>query len=258
MTDGCYRCGIPEAIGDDDGRCRWPDGVVVTYHEDLQASGLSRLAIATAYDRAAASWRAVCGIDLRRVADPREARIIARSGPIDGRGNVLAWSELPYNATAATVLNQRYDLPESWSNADQLVACIAHELGHAIGLPHLPGTGALMEPVLVLGRHTPQPPDIAAAVARYGPPDIAASDWAEVARLLRPYVIGPWADGLVAASRAIAAPGARVYARERAYAVVVDAFRATYEALVTPRIARLNDAEAAQALLDLAAALARS
>lgn len=257
---GCdCHCGVPEAVGLTAANCRWPAGIVVGYFEDLAIPGMTRAEVAAAFDRAAASWREACGIDLRRVADPAAARIVAGSAPIDGPGRVLAMSELPYNADASTVLRQRYDVPESWTQRDQLEACIAHELGHAIGLSHLPGTGALMEPTLSLGRHKPQPPDVAEAVARYGPPATAdPADWAALGRQLRPYVLGPWADGLVAAARLIAAGEGREQARLAAIVIVESAFRPTFDALVAPRIDGLPDADAARALLKVAESLARS
>ncbi|MFO0887552.1 MAG: matrixin family metalloprotease [Isosphaeraceae bacterium] len=253
MGCGCH-CGVPEAIETNASNCRWPAGIAVGYFEDLQIPGMARDQVAAAFDRAAASWREVCGIDLRRVADPAAARIVAGSSPIDGPGRVLAMSELPYNADASTVLRQRYDVPEHWTQRDQLEACICHELGHAIGLSHLPGTGALMEPTLSLGRHKPRPPDVAEARARYGPPE---TDVDAIAAQLRPYVVGPWADGLVAAARAIADGKGRDFAGVAAYAIVERAVRPTFNALVGPRIAGLPDAEAAQALLAVADRLAR-
>lgn len=166
-------CRARELDRADAGLCRWPFSTIL-YFEDLAFDGLDRATIAATYDAAAAAWAAICGIAFVRVSDPDIADIVAHTGPIDGPFGVLADSELPCGASASTTLSQLFDDAEPWSQEDLsiLLACITHELGHAIGLEHLPGVGALMDPVIHPGVSAPQSPDIAEARRRYGLPPV--------------------------------------------------------------------------------------
>jgi hypothetical protein len=200
-----HACGTPEHQEAAGTLCKWPQGRV-TYHEDLAFVGLTRDQVSACYDRAAQQWAAVCGLEFVRVASPAGANIVARNGAIDGPYGVLAQSQLPCGVSADSTMEQEYDNSEPWSQEglDMLVACMCHEIGHAIGLNHLPGTGALMEPIIVAGRSRPQPADIAEAQARYGPPKPTAAPadgFQALGKSFAPYVVGPFCDGLVQAAK---------------------------------------------------------
>jgi hypothetical protein len=67
------------------------------------------------------------------------------------------------------ILQQRYDSADMRGRA-RILEVAAHEMGHAIGIDHVPvGAGkALMNP-FIQGITEPLGPDIAEAVERYGP-----------------------------------------------------------------------------------------
>ena len=154
-------CGAREQEQTPGNLARWPMGLV-TYFEAMDFPGLARDAVAAAFDAAAGQWTAVAGIVLRRVLDAGQANIVATTGTMDGPYGVLAQSDLPFGVGPTSVLHQLFDDAEPWASEvpGMLVACITHELGHALGLGHLPGTGALMEPIIIPGQVAPQPPDL--------------------------------------------------------------------------------------------------
>lgn len=161
------RCGLPDMMGMGD--CKWPM---------KRVSFLSRLNLGlrdagAVMQQAAEQWNAVCGIELVRVTTESDANIVAddygNTGDQFGRaGGVLADSHLPCGATARTRLQQRYDTGERWTD-EMLLAVACHELGHAIGLPHL-SAGSLLQPYYDPRITKPQKNDIEEVVRRYGPP----------------------------------------------------------------------------------------
>lgn len=119
-------------------------------------------------------WSDVCGLIFQRTENGRPD-ILIDSGRIDGQFGVLAYSGLP-NGTDSQI-GQKYDTQEPWVIASNpprhkidLIAVVAHELGHAIGLVHEPmtGTPALMNPTYNAAIRKPQASDIARAQAFYG------------------------------------------------------------------------------------------
>lgn len=168
---GRYRCGLPDFnLTAGDGPCKWPHANI-TYFADLRLPGMAKEQIKLAYDTAFAQWAAVCNINPIPVDGPGTANIFARSGKgktagLDDRGGTLAWSELPCSVTEQMQLDQMFDEAEDWS-FDMAVAVICHELGHALGLPHL-GKGNLMAPYYDPNVKAPQKGDISEIVALYG------------------------------------------------------------------------------------------
>ena len=165
------RCGLPDfnitGAGD---VCKWPMRNI-TYYENLKLPGITAQQVRLAYDTAFAQWSAVCDIEPVRVDGQERANIFARSGSgrgvnLDDRGGTLAWSELPCGVAENVQLDQMYDEAEDWSFG-MAVAVICHELGHALGLPHL-SNGNLMAPYYDPNCSTPQKGDIAEMVKLYG------------------------------------------------------------------------------------------
>lgn len=129
------------------------------------------------------AWEEVCGLQaiwfdssskaLGYHADGKLEGIVAiNTVRLDGASGVLADSYLPCGTVR---IRQRYDTSEAWINAERppsnridLVRVAAHEIGHAIGLPHI-ANGNLLQPMYSTAIRKPQSGDIAEAVRRYGP-----------------------------------------------------------------------------------------
>lgn len=165
------RCGLPDFnFSAGDKVCKWPHKNI-TYFPDIKLPGISDSQAAQAYEIAFSQWAAVCDIAPERAASAKLANILARSGTgknvgLDNRGGTLAWSELPCDVTANIQLDQMFDESEDWS-FNMAVAVICHELGHALGLPHL-ANGNLMAPYYDPNVTEPQVGDIREIVEIYG------------------------------------------------------------------------------------------
>lgn len=166
------RCGLPDfnitAPGGDP--CKWPMPNISYYHE-VRLPGLTNAQVAEAYDIAFSQWAEVCAIDPVRVDTHKKANIYARSGTgkkngLDNKGGTLAWSELPCGVAENVQLDQMFDEAEDWS-FNMAVAVICHELGHALGLPHL-ANGNLMAPYYDPNVTKPQDGDVAEIIKLYG------------------------------------------------------------------------------------------
>lgn len=166
------RCGLPDfGLTDPNGEpCKWPMTKISYFHE-IKMPGMSDEQVREAYDIAFSQWAEVCNIEPTRVDSPTRANIYARSGVgkkhnLDNRGGTLAWSELPCGVHETIQLDQMYDEAEPWS-FNMAVAVMCHELGHALGLPHL-NNGNLMAPYYDPNVTAPQKGDIEEIVKLYG------------------------------------------------------------------------------------------
>jgi hypothetical protein len=138
--------------------------------------GFTLNAIAGAFKSVYAQISAVCDLRFADVTPhTSNANILITFGPIDGPQNTLAWSELPCGQVAR--VTQKFDTGEKFVIASNpppnkisfgLVAL--HETLHALGVPHLSGGLAVMNPVYNPSVTTLQPLDIAELVTRYGVP----------------------------------------------------------------------------------------
>jgi hypothetical protein len=160
-------CSHPEALTVDPATCRWPMRDLL-YFEAILWPGLDSARVSAAYDEACRRIMAVCGVTLTRTLDPDLARIRAYAGKIDGPGDVLALSQLPLFATAATILYQTFDLDDELP-FELMVVCMCHEICHCLGLGHSVA-GQLMAAYLDGHVKFPQPGDVAELQLRYGPP----------------------------------------------------------------------------------------
>lgn len=158
---GVYICGQIERYETEAFRASpWPRDVQqrLTYHVDVSGytGQLTKSQIDACFSVAWQLWAK--GVDIKpvAVADPSQAYVAIRFGPIDGPSKTLAWSELADGS--ASQRQQLYDSREPFmvqldggrppaSMIDLLrVAC--HEIGHVLGLVHDDQDGsALLAPM---------------------------------------------------------------------------------------------------------------
>lgn len=167
-------CGVPESVlhAAAASLAQWPfKRLTWTVTDPLP--GLTNDEWQEAYRLAVSYWSEVCGLEFAYTQNARTANILATAGRIDGPSGTLAWSELP--AGTSRQLTQKYDTGEQrWVVSTNprggeldIVRVVCHEVGHAIGLPHI-SAGNLLAPTYSTSVRRPQGGDIAEAVRRYG------------------------------------------------------------------------------------------
>lgn len=175
MTPRYGRCALPDVLSARNRICKW-NKTDIQVNVEVEIPTLQRRDDVTydAFVVAGNQWAEVCGLNVTTVRRNRaNSDIIAQGGTgrrynLDGPGGTLAWSELPCSGRDS-ILQQMYDLDENWT-FEFLIAVACHELGHAIGLDHIPGTGSLMNPTYDPRITKPQARDRAEAIRRYGLP----------------------------------------------------------------------------------------
>jgi len=168
--DGARLCGVDDTLGVGQ-LCKWPL-VRVTWSVVADLPGFARETFRAAAEEAWSYWSAVCGILPQQIQGPAANVVIGIQSL--GPGGVLADCQLPCGATIGSTVRMRVDTEEAWVLAENppptkidLVRVLAHELGHAIGIPHI-GSGNLMAPTYSSAIRRPVAGDVAEAVARYG------------------------------------------------------------------------------------------
>ncbi len=169
-------CGLPDVmpIQLTQSLCRWNKRQLY-WAMAGQLAGITAEQRQQAYTLAWSYWSEVCNIGAVW-SSTVNADVLMSAGAIDGGLGTLAWSELPC-AGDDRPLRQLYDTSEQWVIAEgatpagqiDLVRAACHELGHALGIPHIT-TGNLMAPIYSPIIRKPQAGDIIEAVQRYGPP----------------------------------------------------------------------------------------
>jgi predicted Zn-dependent protease len=140
------------------------------------------------FSKAFNSWERVTNFKFNRIHKPDNADIVivASGHPAESFGEVgkvLAWAQMPTSARHKSQLITKYDIAEKWLDEApgplkegeilpgyrgiHLEAVACHEIGHIIGLHHLPYANALMYPTYSPDIATPQDVDIAYAKYLY-------------------------------------------------------------------------------------------
>lgn len=171
-------CGITERFGDG----------AVTYKLANQRPkfcvreglpGIPRDQLIAACVEAFGRWSAVCDLIFTPTDDPHAAQFVIFAHQFDGQSGVLADCQLP--SPGLTPQDMRLDLSERWIVSDvpppgriNLVAVLCHEMGHGIGLQHLPSNPPpdLLEPVYRADINRPQATESAIVQKWYGLPQV--------------------------------------------------------------------------------------
>lgn len=168
-------CGVAEQLNL--GRtCKWPMKTVSL----AVASSVPGMSLSTRKDilwQAAQRWNGLSGFEWVWSTNPKTAHVLVHGVKLDGPSGVLADMQLPCGARANTQLRGRTDTSERWKVYDgpgtpgelDLTRTDAHELGHAMGIPHI-DAGNLMQALWDRNIWMPQAGDVAFLVKLYGRP----------------------------------------------------------------------------------------
>lgn len=164
------RCGCPDiqrAVEPEE--ANWPPACRTNLTTWLATDRLN-LPVDTIKERQRAaldSWEAVIDVAFAQAESRGEARIWSTNGPLSG--STLAWSYLA-TGSCRSRLEQRYNTRTNWS-PQLFQAVVAHEVGHALGMPHHRDRSGLMYPYARAGIYKPAAVDVRQAKGLgYGDP----------------------------------------------------------------------------------------
>lgn len=169
-------CGVQETFGAGAEQYRLPTNRP-TYCIRCQLPGISGEAFRAACKEAFGRWSRVCDVEFTEIADPQSAQFLIVNHQFDGPSGVLADCMLP--SPGIRQQRMRIDQNENWIIADnvpgnriELRAVLCHEMGHGIGMSHLPSSPPpdLMEPSYRPSIVTPQATESLMMAKLYGPP----------------------------------------------------------------------------------------
>jgi hypothetical protein len=126
----------------------WPIRDITIALGGLEFPGVGRDKTVEIFTRVCSRLNSVCNLRMRVSPLETYGSIIPTTIKIDGRGRVLAESYMPYRGMSPrTSLSQRYDTSELWTNLDIFYVVALHEVGHAVGMPHIEGNNtAVLNP----------------------------------------------------------------------------------------------------------------
>ena len=170
--------------------CQWPAGHVIRWTIGDKLPQFTDDEYLEVCRLAWAPWEAESGVRLRYTDGT--PNVILTTRRIDGQAGVLAEAQLPCgNVTPTSQLRMWADTSENWTNAENptgrmfdALRVLMHEFGHLLGISHINGDRALMNP-RVSEIRTLQPPDIQEARRRYGDPSETPEDVDPCEKLIR-------------------------------------------------------------------------
>lgn len=125
-------------------------------------------------------WSAVCDVIFTPTADPNSAQFMIFTNRFDGPSGILADCMFP--SPGLRQQDMRIDPTERWVASDNvpsgsinLFAVLCHEMGHGLGIAHLPSSPPpdLMEPTYSSDVNRPQSTEVLMVQKLYGQPQIA-------------------------------------------------------------------------------------
>lgn len=140
---------------------------IITWHIRPIPDHLDTSYILRNLDHAFQQWEAIIDIPIVRSQDIH-ADIHIEFDWLDGIGGILGIADFPGYTQPQMLTFDTYDISTLAKQSDYDFFTIAlHEIGHTLGIPHLPTPDAVMWPAYRQHFRSPAPPDQFKAKARY-------------------------------------------------------------------------------------------